>query len=109
VSSSTLRVLILRYNTHLPVNFGWLCDIPSWHHYIPIPINTAMYLYINTLNIRMCVYIYIYAYIPQSTTIFLTVWFFKTLGCCHLRYALLVPKAGRPRRGFQLRHGTTCS
>ena len=26
VSSSTLRVLILRYNTHLPLNFGWLCN-----------------------------------------------------------------------------------
>ena len=108
VSSSTLRVLILRYNiTFRLILVGYVI----YHHDIityqsqSIPPCISLSIYIKYKYV--CVYIYVY--IPQSTTFFLTVWFFKTLGCCHPRYALLVPKAGRPRRGFQLRHGTTCS
>ena len=102
VSSSTLRVLILRYNTHLPLNFGWLCNNTIMTIMTSLHTNPNQYPHVS-------IYIYIYKYKYPINYHFFNSLIFQNTRLLPSRYALLVPKTGRPRRGFQLRHGTTCS
>ena len=92
VSSSTLRVLILRYNTHLPLNFGWLCNNTIMTIMTSLHTNPNQYPHVS-------IYIYILNISTQSTTIFLTVWFFKTLGCCHPDMLSSCPKRAALEEG----------